>query len=117
MHPPEQRFLKLHLSLLHQGNLMMIKTQRNYLFVSSPATSSPRTSASKKEVLSAGHMEAGIMHAMNGEGDAEQQKRLTPDIWNAIVHDLVYTMYAHMSQPNKDFCTQVTKQYVGKYLC
>lgn len=55
------------------------------------------------------------MSAINGEGDAEQRKRLTPDIRNAIVRDLVSTMYAHMSQPNKDFCTQVAKQLVGKY--
>ena len=57
------------------------------------------------------------MHAMNGEGDAEQQKRLTSDIWNAIVRNLVSTMYAHVSQPNKNFCTQVAKQLVEKYSC
>lgn len=80
----------------------------------SSATPSPCTSASKKFSLP-DTWTPGIMYAINGEGDAEQRKRLTPDIRNAIVRDLVSTMYAHMSQPNKDFFTQVAKQLVGKY--
>ena len=39
----------------------------------------------------------------------------TPDIRNAIVRDLVSTMYAFKSHPNKDFCTQAAKQLVQKY--
>ena len=56
-----------------------------------------------------------IMCAIEADGDADKRKKLTPDIRNAIVRDLVSTMYAHMSQPNKEFCTQVAKQLVEKY--
>jgi hypothetical protein len=76
---------------------------------------SPSTSASKKKFSLPDTWRPGIMYAINGDGDAEQRKRLGPDIRNAIVRDLVSTMYAHMSQPNKDFCTQVAKQLVQKY--
>ena len=55
------------------------------------------------------------MYATNGEGDAKQRKRLTPDIRNAIVRDLVSTMYACSHEPAKYFCNQVAKQLVGKY--
>ena len=55
------------------------------------------------------------MYAIEAEDDTEKRKRLTPDIRNAIVRDLVSTMYAHMIQPNKDFCTKVAKQLVHKY--
>ena len=39
------------------------------------------------------HGGGGIMYATNGEGDAKQRKRLTPDIRNAILRDLVSTMF------------------------
>ena len=41
--------------------------------------------------------------------------RLTLDVRNEIVRDVVSTMYAYMSQPNKEFCTQDAKQLVEKY--
>ena len=49
------------------------------------------------------------MHAINAH-EAEQRRRLTPDVRNAIVHDLVTTMYAVVPKPNKDICTKVAKQ-------
>ena len=55
------------------------------------------------------------MYAINASDDSERRKRLTPDIRNEIVRDVVSTMYAFMSKPNKDFCTQVAKQLVHKY--
>ena len=55
------------------------------------------------------------MYAIEAADENEQRKRLTPDVRNAIVRDLVSTMYAHMSQPNKDFCTRVAIQLVQKY--
>ena len=56
-----------------------------------------------------------IMHAIKAPSDSEKRKRLTPDLRNEIVRDTVSTMYAYMSQPNKEFCTQVAKQLVAKY--
>lgn len=55
------------------------------------------------------------MHAIKASNDSEKRKRLTPDVRNEIVRDIVSTMYAYMSQPNKEFCTQVAKQLVTKY--
>ena len=56
-----------------------------------------------------------VMYSIKGKDEAEQRKRLTPDVHNAVVRDLVSTMYAHMNHPNKDFCTKVAKQLVQKY--
>lgn len=53
--------------------------------------------------------------AIEASDDSERRKRLTPDIRNAIVRDVVSTMHAFKSLPNKDFCTQVAKQLVNKY--
>ena len=50
------------------------------------------------------------------EKDEDQQRRLlTPKLRNEIVRDLVTTMYAYMSKPDKDFCTLVAKRLVAKY--
>ena len=46
--------------------------------------------------------------------EAEQRKNLTPVVRNAIIRDMVFSMYAYTSKPNKEFCTQVTKQLVAK---
>ena len=80
----------------------------------SAGTPGPSANATKKFSLP-DTWRPGIMYAIEGEGDAEQRKRLTPDIRNAIVRDLVSTMYAHMSQPNKEFCTRVAKLLIQKY--
>ena len=56
-----------------------------------------------------------IMYAINGEGDTERRKRLTPEMRKEIVRDTVSTMFAHTSRPNKEFCTDVAKQLVRKY--
>ena len=80
----------------------------------SSGVTQPSTSASKKFSLP-DTWRPGIMYAINGEGDAEQRKRLSPTLRKEIVRDLVSTMYAHMSQPNKEFCTQVAKQLVHRY--
>ena len=40
------------------------------------------------------------MFAINADEDQDRRKRLTPDIRNAIVRDIVSTMFAHMSRPN-----------------
>lgn len=56
-----------------------------------------------------------IMHAIKASTEAEKRKRLTPDVRNEIVRDVVSTMYAYMSQPNKEFCTQVAEQLMEKY--
>ena len=55
------------------------------------------------------------MYAINGKEESEQRKRLTPDVRNAIVHDLVTTMFAYVNKPNKEFCTKVAKKLVLKY--
>ena len=55
------------------------------------------------------------MYAIKGEGDTERRKRLTPELRNEIVRDIVSTMYAHTCRPNKAFCTDVAKQLVRKY--
>jgi hypothetical protein len=55
------------------------------------------------------------MYAIKAEGDTERRKRLSPEMRNEIVRDIVSTMYAHTSHPNKDFCTSVAKQLVHKY--
>lgn len=55
------------------------------------------------------------MYAISGKEESEQRKRLTPDVRNAIVRDLVTTMFAYMNKPNKEFCTKVAKKLVLKY--
>lgn len=55
------------------------------------------------------------MHAINARDEAEQRRRLTPDVRNAIVRDLVTTMYAVVPKPNKECCTKVVKQLTDKY--
>ena len=57
------------------------------------------------------------MYIINGKGEAEQRKRLAqaPQRRMEIVRDLVSTMYAYTSRPDKDFCTKVAKQLVHKY--
>ena len=56
-----------------------------------------------------------VMYFIKGKDEAEQRKRLTPDIRNASVRDIVSTMYAHMNHPNKDFCTKVAKQFAKMF--
>ena len=56
-----------------------------------------------------------ITNAIKAPTEAEQRKNLTPDVRNAIVRDIVTSMYAYTSKPNKEFCTQVAKLLVAKY--
>ena len=56
-----------------------------------------------------------VMLAINADDEAEKRRRLTPDVRNALVRDLVTTMYTYMPKPNKDFCTKVAKQLTDKY--
>ena len=56
-----------------------------------------------------------VMNAISGKDEHEQRKQLTPDVRNAIVRDLITTMYAYMSKFNKSFCTKVAKALVKKY--
>ena len=55
------------------------------------------------------------MYAINGKSDIEKRKRLGPDVRKEMVRDLVSTMYAYTSHPDKDFCTKVAEQLVHKY--
>ena len=56
-----------------------------------------------------------IMAIIKLDDNAQQRRKLTPDIRNAIIRDLVSTVYAHTSDPNKAFCTTVAKALVRKY--
>ena len=47
------------------------------------------------------------MECLNPKSDVEKQKKLTPNIRNEIVRDLVRTMYAYMPNRNKAFCMMV----------
>ena len=55
------------------------------------------------------------MVAINAHNEAEKRKQLTPNVRNAIVRDLMTTMYTFMPKPNKEFCTEVAKKLVQKY--
>ena len=74
----------------------------------------PGPSGMKKFVLP-DSWRPSIMHAIKASTEAEKRKRLSPDVRNEIVRDVVSTMYAYRSQPNKEFCTHVAKQLVEKY--
>ena len=82
--------------------------------VASPSSATGATSESREFFLP-NTWRPSVMQAIEAPNDSERRKRLTPDIRNAIVRDLVSTMYAFKSQPNKDFCTQAAKQLVQKY--
>ena len=55
------------------------------------------------------------MHAVNAHDESEQRRRLTPDVRNAIVRDLVTTMYAVKPKPDKEFCSKIAKRLTEKY--
>ena len=82
--------------------------------VASPSSDTGATSGSREFYLP-DTWRPSVMEAIEASNDSERRKRLTPDIRNAIVRDLVSTMYALRSQPNKGFCTQAAKQLVQKY--
>ena len=56
-----------------------------------------------------------VMNVIDRQNEGEKRRLLTPDIRNAIVRDLVSSMYAYSSQPRKDFCTTVAKKLVVQY--
>lgn len=56
-----------------------------------------------------------VMQIIQKKDDNEKRRILTPEIRNAIVRDLVSSMHAYRSQPNKEFCTVVAKRLVGQY--
>ena len=56
-----------------------------------------------------------VMVAINAPTEAEKRRQLTPNVRNAIVRDLMTTMYAFMPKPNKNFCTEVAQKLVEKY--
>ena len=55
------------------------------------------------------------MYTIEAADENEQRKRLTPDVRNDSLRPSFNHMYAHMSQPNEDFCTRVAMQLVQKY--
>ena len=74
--------------------------------VASVIATSPSTVQSKKFCLP-DTWRPSIMYAIQAIDDGERRKRLTSDIRNEIVRDIVSSMYAFMTQPNKEFCTHV----------
>ena len=55
------------------------------------------------------------MYCMNAPSSEDQRKRLTPDIRNEIVRDVVTQMFAFKAKPDKSFCTHVAKFLVKVY--
>ena len=55
------------------------------------------------------------MACINAESDDERQCFLTSDVKNALVRDLVTTMYAFNPEPNSKFCKQAAEKLVKKY--
>lgn len=55
------------------------------------------------------------MVAINAPSESEKRRQLTPNVRNAIVRDLMTTMYTFMPKPNKSFCTEVAKKLIEKY--
>ena len=56
-----------------------------------------------------------IMACINAMDDEENRRRLTSDVRNYIVRDLVTTMFSYVPKPSKEFCTLVAKRLVQKY--
>lgn len=56
-----------------------------------------------------------IMSCINAKDNEEKRRRLTPEVRNYIVRDLVTTMFSYNLKPSKDFCTHVAKSLVQKY--
>ena len=79
----------------------------------SPPCSAPNTHVSKFVLPS--QWRPSIMHIMQKSDEGERRRLLTPDIRNAVVRDLVSSMYAYTSQPKREFCTTVAKKLVGQY--
>ena len=46
---------------------------------------------------------------------AIEEKRLTPDIRNEVVRDLVTHMYGHVEKPTSSFCKFVAQRLILKY--
>ena len=56
-----------------------------------------------------------IMSVLNSFSDDDKTKKLTIELQNEIVRDLVIQMYACSEKPDKSFHTDVAKKLVSKY--
>lgn len=56
-----------------------------------------------------------IMACINAKDEEEKRRRLTPEVQNYIVRDLVTTMFSYTLKPSKQFCAIVAKSLVQKY--
>ena len=55
------------------------------------------------------------MACINAKDEEEKRRRLTPEVRNYIVRDLVTTMFSYTLKPSKEFCTIVAKSLVQKH--
>ena len=55
------------------------------------------------------------MSIINEKDEQKQKRMMTVTVQHAMVRDLVSTMYAHTSEPRRQYCTMVARALVKKY--